>query len=72
MKKRLGKTTGWIGYTWSKTMRKYEDINNGEPFPEKYDRRHDISFIMTHEFNKNWSASVIWVYSTGNASTDEL
>ncbi|OFY37945.1 MAG: TonB-dependent receptor [Bacteroidetes bacterium GWF2_38_335] len=69
LKKRLGKTTGWIGYTWSKTMRKYEDINNGEPFPEKYDRRHDISFIMTHEFNKNWSASVIWVYSTGNAST---
>lgn len=69
LKKRLGKTTGWIGYTWSKTYRTFENLNNGEAFPAKYDRRHDISFIATHELNEKWVFSLVFVYATGNALT---
>ncbi|HBF88229.1 MAG TPA: TonB-dependent receptor [Bacteroidales bacterium] len=69
LKKRLGKTTGWIGYTWSKTYRTFENLNNGESFPAKYDRRHDISFIATHELNEKWVFAMVFVYSTGNALT---
>ena len=43
VKKNKGKTTGWIGYTISKTTRYFDEVNNGEPFPAKYDRRHDLS-----------------------------
>jgi len=69
IKKRLGKTTGWIGYTLSKTTKTFPDLNLGEPFPAKYDRRHDVSFIATHELNKKWIFSVVWVYATGNSLT---
>lgn len=69
IKKRYGKLTGWIGYTLSKTIKKFDEINNGEIYPAKYDRRHDISFISTYEFTPNLSLSVIWVYATGNAAT---
>ena len=46
VKKRQGRFTGWIGYTWSKTDRQFDDLNNGLDFPAKYDRRHDLSVVM--------------------------
>jgi len=69
VKKSLGKATGWIGYTLSETTKTFPDINNGITFPAKYDRRHDLSFTATYEFNKQWTASVIFVYATGNSIT---
>ena len=69
----FGKYSGWVGYTWSKTMRKFDregmEINDGKPFPAKYDRRHDISIVMMYKPNKKFDASFTWVYCTGNATT---
>jgi hypothetical protein len=67
--KKSGKTTGWIGYTLSWTMRQFDNINFGEPYPYKYDRRHDISVVVAHKFNKQFDIGVTWVYGTGNALT---
>lgn len=64
-----GKTTGWIGYTLSWANRQFENINDGEVFPYRYDRRHDISFVLTHKFNDKIDVGVVWVYGTGNAVT---
>ena len=47
LKKNRGKTTGWIGYTLSKTTRYFDEVNNGLEFPAKYDRRHDLSITAT-------------------------
>ena len=69
IQKRMGSTTGWIGYTWSKTTRHFPLINNGEPFPAKYDRRHDISFVINHAINESLTISIVWVYATGNTTT---
>ena len=69
LKKRTGNLTGWIGYTWSHTRRKFTEINHGIEFPAKYDRRHDVSFVATYDFNEKWQASAVWVYATGNATT---
>lgn len=69
IKKRLGKLTGWVGYTLSKTTRQFDEINNGLEYPAKYDRRHDMSVIATYEFNKKWTFSAVFVYATGNALT---
>lgn len=72
IKKRLGKTTGWIGYTISKTNRYFDDLNQGEAFAAKYDRTHDLSFTMTHQPNKKWVFSTVFVYATGNTFTPPL
>ncbi len=69
VKKRYGKFTGWIGYTLSKTDRKFKEINDGETFPAKYDRRHDLSLTLSYQFNKKLSASTVFVYATGNTTT---
>lgn len=67
--KNYGNLTGWISYTLSKTTRNFEQINNGEPFYARYDRRHDISILLDYKLNDKWSFSTVWVYFTGNAVT---
>lgn len=69
LNKKIGRTTGWIGYTWAKTTRIFDDINNGDEFPAKYDRRHDVSFVLTHQITEQLTMSFVWVYSTGNTAT---
>ena len=69
LKRRLGKFTGWAGYTWSKTMRQFPDVNEGREFPSRWDRRHDGSLVVSYEFNERWSFGGTFVYSTGQATT---
>ena len=67
--KTVGDITGWLGYTWSRTMRQFDDINNGEVFPAKYDRIHDISLTLQYKRDEQFDCGVTWVYSTGNTAT---
>ena len=69
IQKKSGNTTGWLGYTWARTMRLFdrEDniINFGEPFPAKYDRRHDLSLVVNHKFNQKIDLSGTFVFGSG-------
>jgi len=69
LNKTRGKFTGWIGYTLSWTWRDFKDLNKGERFPAKYDRRHDISVVGTYEHSPKWTFSSVFVYGSGNAIT---
>lgn len=69
IKKRFGKFNGWIGYTLAWTKRQFEDLNNGETFYAKYDRRHDVSIVLMYELSSKWTFGATWVYATGNAMT---
>lgn len=69
IRKNLGNTTGWIGYTLSKTTHQFDNLNNGNPYPYKFDRRHDISLVLMHKLSDNIDFSATWVYGTGNAFT---
>ncbi len=67
--KRKGALTGWIGYTLSKTERQFPDINDGNPFPAVYDRRHDISVVANYQLAPKWEVGGAFVYGTGQAYT---
>jgi hypothetical protein len=69
LEKKVGKTTGWIGYTLSWTNRQFDSLNFGQPYPYIYDRRHDIGLAITHKFNDKVDVGLVWVYGTGNATT---
>ena len=69
LKKKQGRFNGWISYTLSRTERKFDAINNGNYFPAKQDRTHDLSVVGMFELNKSWTFSATWVYYTGNAVT---
>ncbi|MFY7989879.1 MAG: TonB-dependent receptor plug domain-containing protein [Fluviicola sp.] len=68
LKRTVGKITGWIGYTWSKTERYFPDLQE-EVFPAKYDRRHDLTFVGTYELNERWTFGMSFIFATGNTLT---
>ncbi|MPL99660.1 hypothetical protein SDC9_45880 [bioreactor metagenome] len=67
--KKFGRATGWVGYTLARSIRQFDEINNGDIFPAKYDRRHDVSVVLTYQLNEKLTLSGVWVYSTGNCAT---
>lgn len=69
LKKTKGATTGWISYTLAWTDRQFEEINRGQRFYYKYDRRHDFSLVVAHQFSERWEASMVWTYGSGHRTT---
>lgn len=69
LRKVKGKTTGWIGYTLSKTERQFDEINQGRWYPAPFDRRNDLAVVVVHELNEKWSFSTNFIYGTGRPIT---
>lgn len=69
VRKNAGKLTGWIGYTLSWTDRLFPELNEGNRFPAKYDRRHDLSIVLSYPITPKWELSGVFVYASGNAIT---
>jgi len=69
LKKKYGRFNGWIGYTLSRTERKFDAINNGNYYPARQDRTHDVSVVGIFKLNGRWTFSGAFVYGTGNAIT---
>ena len=71
--RKIGPVTGWIGYTWSRTMRQFDregqEINFGKPFHAKYDREHDVSITLQYQINKKWEIAATFIYGTGTRGT---
>ncbi len=67
IQKKVGKMTGWLGYTLSWTQRQFDELNFGNTFPYRYDRRHDISIVWAYDVSDRFDIAATWVYGTGNA-----
>lgn len=75
LQRKSGKVSGWVGYTLSWTQWQFDELNFGEKFWARYDRRHDVSVVLIYEAIKQkddqngLKLSATWVYGTGNAIT---
>ncbi len=69
VQKKVGRLTGWVGYTLSRAERTFPQLNGGKPFPYRYDRTHDLSIVANYKLSKKWEGSAVFVYGTGNAIT---
>jgi hypothetical protein len=69
LKKKVGNLKGWVGYTIARTERKIPGINDGQYYPAKQDRTHDLSVVAIYQLNSRWQLSGTWIYYTGNAVT---
>ncbi|NOR76037.1 MAG: hypothetical protein GQ525_12890, partial [Draconibacterium sp.] len=69
LKRNFGRLNGWLSYTWSKTIRQFDEINNGNPYSARQDRTHDVSVVAMYDLTEKLKLSATWVYYTGNAVT---
>lgn len=67
LNKKIGDFTGWIGYTLAWTRRYFPQLNGGDEYYPRYDKRHDISLVINYELNSSFNASATWTYSTGES-----
>lgn len=72
IKKDQGWLTGWLGYTLSWSKRRFDELNNGEWYFARYDRRHSFSAVSSMKLSEKWNASFVWVYSTGSRFTPQI
>ena len=74
-KKNKGDLTGWISYTFARSLRTMsgsgpgETINNGEAFPSNWDSPHNLSIIANWDINDWFDAGMNFVYNTGRPVT---
>lgn len=70
LEKKLGNTTGWISYTWSKSLNTFNrhdmELNGGKEFYANNDRRHNFNLMLMHSFSKKFDVSLGWTYQTGH------
>lgn len=69
--RQVGKTTGWVGYNLSKSERRFPDgeINRGQWYPYKYDRRHKVNLVVAHQLSNRIDLSASWEFYTGGVIT---
>ena len=69
LKKNKGLLTGWLGYTLSWNDRRFQNINQNQWYPAKYDRRHDFELTANYEISSRWQFSTNFIYNTGYVVT---
>lgn len=69
IEKKKGKLTGWISYTLSRSLRQFDEINEGKEFSARQDRIHDVSIVLMYRVNDAIALSSSWIYYTGDAVT---
>ncbi len=69
IRKNYGRLTGWISYTYSRSLRTVKGINHDEEYVSPYDRPHCISIVLNYEFNDRLNVSANWIYNTGQPVT---
>ena len=67
LSKKQGNTRGWLAYTLAWTNRQFDLINQGQVYPFRYDRRHNLKGVLTHRFSKHFGFSANWIFSSGFA-----
>ena len=77
VERKVGNTTGWLSYTWSKALRTFDrpdnEINGGKEFYASTDRRHNFSVNVSHHFTFSekiaLDLSASWTYQSGRRGT---
>lgn len=63
-----GRFNGWLNYTLSWSDRKYEELNGGEAFPFKFDRRHSLNLVTNYQLSKRINISGTFTFGSGYAA----
>ncbi len=74
-RKDFGRMTGFVSYTYSRTLKKIEGptpdvtVNEGKYYPANYDKPHDFKMTAIYQINRRWSVSGNYVFTSGRPAT---
>ncbi len=65
IQKTSGRLTGQLAYTYSRSFRRFAQVNNGRLYPFRYDRPHSLNLVMDYKISDRLSFDVLWVFLSG-------
>ena len=65
--RKVGKYTGWIGYTLSRVEYDFPELSD-DPFPALHDQRHEFKVVSNFEVGQ-WDLAATFVYGSGKPYT---
>ena len=69
LRKTKGKLNGWISYTLARTERKVDGINQGNWYPNRFDKLHNLNVVPSYDLTKRLRFSANFVFATGTPAT---
>ena len=64
------RTSARLAYALSRTNRRFRNLNQNEPFPYRFDRRHNLNFSLKHQWpgkkDKTKEVGMVWVLASGH------
>ncbi|MCX6321506.1 MAG: TonB-dependent receptor [Bacteroidia bacterium] len=75
VKKQIGILTGWISYTYSRSLLKIdglfeeEKVNGGRYFPANFDKPHDLKIVSNIKLSRRLNFTTNLIYNTGRPIT---
>ena len=69
LNKVIGNTLWNMNYTWSRSNRQFDEINNGEEYRYRFDRRHNFKVTFLQKINTSAEFTFTWNFATGNPIT---
>lgn len=67
LKKNTGRLSGWVNYTYSRSLMRVNEINLGRQFPTFQDRPHDFSLMLNYQLKPRVLFSAYWTAYSGSA-----
>jgi len=75
LKKNTGRLTGWVSYTYSRSMRHTtspfasDQINGNTYYPSEFDKPNNIVINANYHLSRRWRLSGVFNYNTGKPVT---
>lgn len=66
LKKQIGRLSGWMSYTLSRTLRQTDGLNGGRPYAAFQDRPHDFSLLLNYRLARRVLFSAYWTAYSGS------
>ncbi|GHU96324.1 collagen-binding protein [Bacteroidia bacterium] len=65
LRKNSGAFTGWVSYTYSRSYRKIDEVNNDKWFQSPSDRPHSINVVASYDLTRRINLSANWTFASG-------
>jgi len=67
LRRNKGRVNGWIGYSYARVLKKFDEINQGKEYAATYDHPHTLFANLVLKAGKRWDIAANWSYMTGAA-----
>lgn len=67
--RRTGAVTGWLTYSFGRSMRRFTDARYPGTYPSNHDRPHEVNAVVSWRINNHWNVAATYVFCSGTPFT---